>query len=221
MPNLETLTVLSDTFTCSSMGFSGVIKHLNIDNCKYLYFDSAVRLDMEILEFPATLELLTGLPTVNPNSHLKKIIFNGNTELRQSALYFSGNPTTVKELINIHIAFVNSGTVSSMNNLEKITFANNLPNSTTLNNYLANKKYLRIVELPNTLTRINAHALFKTAISEIDIPATVEFISYTAFKQCSNLRIMIVRATTPPTAEETDKKRVSNVCTIYVPAESL
>lgn len=222
MPNLETLTILSDTFTCSSMGFSGIIKHLNIDNCKYLYFDGGMRLDMEILEFPATLELLTGIPTLNPNSHLKKIIFNGNTELRQGALYFSGNPTTVRELINIHLAFANSsGAVSGMNNLEKITFANNLPNSTTLSNYLANKKYLRIVELPNTLTRINAYALCKTAISEIDIPATVEFISYTAFKLCSNLRTMIVRATTPPTAEETDKKRVSNVCTIYVPAESL
>ena len=222
IPNLETLTVLSDTFTCSSMGFSGIIKHLNIDNCKYLYFDGSLRLDMEILEFPATLELLTGVPTLNPNSHLKKIIFNGNTELRQSALYFSGNPTTVRELINIHLAFVNSsGGVSGMSNLEKITFANNLPDSTTLNNYLANKKYLRIVELPNTLININAYALWGTAISEIDIPASVEFISYTAFKRCSNLRTMIVRATTPPTAEETDKKRVSNVCTIYVPAESL
>ena len=222
MPNLETLTILSDTFTCSSIGFSGIIKHLNIDNCKYLYFDGSLRLDMEILEFPATLELLTGVPTLNPNSHLKKIIFHGNTELRQGALYFSGNPTTIRELINIHLAFVNSsGGVSGMSNLEKITFANNLPNSTTLNNYLAGKKYLRIVELPNTLTRINAYALCKTAISEIDIPATVEFISYTAFKLCSNLRTMIVRATTPPTAEETDKKRVSNVCTIYVPAESL
>jgi hypothetical protein len=222
MPNLETLTVLSDTFTCSSMGFSGIIKHLNIDNCKYLYFDGSLRLDMEILEFPATLELLTGVPTLNPNSHLKKIIFNGNTELRQGALYFSGNPTTVRELINIHLAFANSGGgVSGMNNLEKITFANDLPNSTTLSNYLANKKYLRIVELPNTLININAHALWGTAISEIDIPASVEFISYTAFKRCSNLRTMIVRATTPPTAEETDKKRVSNVCTIYVPAESL
>lgn len=222
IPNLETLTVLSDTFTCSNIGFSGFIKHLNIDNCKYLYFDGSARLDMEILEFPATLKLLTGVPTLNPNSHLKKIIFHGNTELRQSALYFSGNPTTIRELINIHLAFVNSGGgVSGMSNLEKITFANNLPNSTTLNNYLANKKYLRIVELPNTLTRINANALWGTAISEIDIPASVEFISYTAFKRCSNLRTMIVRATTPPTAEETDKKRVSNVCTIYVPAESL
>ena len=222
MPNLETLTILSDTFTCSSIGFSGIIKHLNIDNCKYLYFDGSLRLDMEILEFPATLELLTGVPTLNPNSHLKKIIFHGNTELRQGALYFSGNPTTIRELINIHLAFANSsGAVSGMNNLEKITFANNLPNSTTLNGSLAGKKYLRIVELPNTLTRINAYALCKTAISEIDIPATVEFISYTAFKLCSNLRTMIVRATTPPTAEETDKKRVSNVCTIYVPAESL
>ena len=222
MPNLETLTILSDTFTCSSIWFSGIIKHLNIDNCKYLYFDGSLRLDMEILEFPATLELLTGVPTLNPNSHLKKIIFHGNTELRQGALYFSGNPTTIRELINIHLAFVNSsGGVSGMINLEKITFANNLPNSTTLSNYLAGKKYLRIVELPNTLTRINAYALCKTAISEIDIPATVEFISYTAFKLCSNLRTMIVRATTPPTAEETDKKRVSNVCTIYVPAESL
>ena len=222
MPNLETLTVLSDTFTCSSIGFSGIIKHLNIDNCKYLYFDGGMRLDMEILEFPATLELLTGIPTLNPNSHLKKIIFHGNTELRQSALSFSGNPTTVRELINIHLAFANSsGAVSGMINLEKVTFANNLPNSTTLSNYLAGKKYLRIVELPNTLTRINAYALCKTAISEIDIPATVEFISYTAFKLCSNLRTMIVRATNPPTAEETDKKRVSNVCTIYVPAESL
>ena len=222
MPNLETLTVLSDSFTCSSMGFSGFIKHLNIDNCRYLYFDSALSLDMEILEFPATLELLTGVPVLNPKSRLKKIIFNGNTELRQNALYFTGNPTTVRELINIHLAFANSGGgISGMSNLEKITFANNLPNSTTLNNYLANKKYLRIVELPNTLTRINAYALYKTAISEIDIPAAVEFISYTAFKQCSNLRTMIVRATTPPTAEETDKNRVSNVCTIYVPAESL
>lgn len=221
MPNLETLTVLSDTFTCSNIGFSGIIKHLNIDNCKYLYFDGALRLDIEILEFPETLELLTGIPTLNPNLHLKKIIFHGNTELRQGALYFSGNPITVRELINIHLAFVNSGTVSGMDNLEKITFANNLPNSTTLNNYLANKKYLRIVELPNTLININANALQGTAISEIDIPASVEFISYTAFKRCSNLRTMIVRATTPPTAEETDKKRVSNVCTIYVPAESL
>jgi hypothetical protein len=221
MPNLETLTVLSDTFTCSSIGFSGIIKHLNIDNCKYLYFDGGMRLDMEILEFPATLELLTGIPTLNPNSHLKKIIFHGNTELRQSALSFSGNPTTVRELINIHLAFVNAGPVSGMINLEKVTFANNLPNSTTLSSYLANKKYLRIVELPNTLININSYALSGTAISEIDIPASVEFISYTAFKRCSNLRTIIVRATTPPTAEEIDKKRVSNVCTIYVPAESL
>lgn len=222
MPNLETLTILSDTFTCSSIQFSGIIKHLNIDNCKYLYFDRGMQLDMEILEFPATLELLTGIPTLNPKSHLKKIIFNGNTELRQGALSFFENTTTVRELINIHLAFVSSGAaIYSMINLEKITFADNLPNSTTLNGALAAKNYLRIVKLPNTLTRINAYALCKTAISEIDIPATVEFISYTAFKLCSNLKTMIVRATTPPTAEETDKKRVSNVCTIYVPAESL
>jgi hypothetical protein len=32
---------------------------------------------------------------------------------------------------------------------------------------------------------------------------------------------MIVHAITPPTSEEADKKRVSNLCTIYVPGESL
>jgi hypothetical protein len=108
-----------------------------------------------------------------------------------------------------------------MNNLEKITFADDLPNSTILSSNLSNKKKLHEVRLPNTLITISANALSGTNISEIDIPETVEFISNTAFKKCSNLRSMIVRATTPPTSEEGDKKRISNLCTIYVPAESL
>jgi hypothetical protein len=162
------------------------------------------------------------MPMLNNFSCLRKIIFKGTTELRNYGTNFVGNPATVKEIINVHIAFINTnGPISSMSNLEKVTFADNLPNSTTLGSNLCNKNKLREIKLPNTITTINANALTGTAISEIDIPESVEFISNTAFKRCSNLRTMIVRATTPPTSEEADKKRVSNLCTIYVPAESL
>jgi hypothetical protein len=36
---------------------------------------------MEILEFPATLEKLGGMPGLNSYSCLKKIVFHGTTEL--------------------------------------------------------------------------------------------------------------------------------------------
>ena len=224
LPQLETLTILSESFTLDNFSSNNPIQHLNIDNCKFLNINpSALRLNMEIIEFPATLEKLGGMPGLNSYSCLKKIIFHGTTELEAQGLIFSGNPTTVKEIINIHLAFINDSSSSSyaMINLEKITFADDLPNSTILGSNLSNKKKLREVRLPNTLVTISANALSGTNISEIDIPESVEFISNTAFKRCSNLRSMIVRATTPPTSEEGDKKRVSNLCTIYVPAESL
>ena len=224
LPKLETLTILSESFTLDNFSSNAPIQHLNIDNCKYLNINpSALRLNMEILEFPATLEKIGGMPTLNDYSCLKKIIFHGTTELEANGLIFSGNPYTIKEIINIHIAFINanSSIAYAMNNLEKITFADDLPNSTILGSNLSNKKKLREVRLPNTLITISANALSGTNISEIDIPESVEFISNTAFKKCSNLRSMIVHATTPPISEETDKKRVSNLCTIYVPTESL
>lgn len=221
LPQLETLTILSESFTLDNFSSNNPIQHLNIDNCKFLNI-SALRLNMEIIEFPATLEKLGGMPVLNNYSCLKKIVFHGTTELEANGLMFSGNPTTVKEIINIHLAFINADPNSAyMNNLEKITFADDLPNSTILGSNLSNKKKLREVRLPNTLVTISANALSGTNISEIDIPESVEFISNTAFKKCSNLRSMIVHATIPPTSEEADKKRVSNLCTIYVPGESL
>ena len=66
LPQLETLTILSESFTLDNFSSNNPIQHLNIDNCKYLYINSsALRLNMEILEFPATLEKLGGMPGLN------------------------------------------------------------------------------------------------------------------------------------------------------------
>jgi hypothetical protein len=222
LPNLHILTIRSKNFSMGYFSISSPIDQLNIEGCEYLKFESGtVSLKMEVVEFPASLKVIEYMPTLNSYSCLRKIIFKGTTEIR-NGVYFTGNPTTVKEIINVHMAFINANSiVTSMLNLEKVTFADNLPNSTTLGSNLCNKNRLREIELPNTLITISANALSGTNISEIDIPESVEFISNTAFKRCSNLRSMIVHAITPPTSEEADKKRVSNLCTIYVPGESL
>ena len=222
-PNLHILTIKSKNFSMSSFTISSPIDQLNIDGCEYLKLESGtVNLKMEVVEFPASLKVIEYMPMLNNFSCLRKIIFKGTTELRNSGANFVGNPLTVKEIINVHMTFINaSGPVSGMSNLEKVTFADNLPNSTTLGSNLCNKSRLREIKLPNTITTINSYALTGTAISEIDIPESITFISNYAFKRCSNLRTMIIRATTPPTAEETDRKHVSDLCTIYVPSASL
>ena len=52
--------------------------------------------------------------------------------------------------------------------------------------------------LPETLVYIGGDAFASTELSIIDIPASVSTIGNDAFMSCSNLKTVIIRATTPP-----------------------
>ena len=108
-------------------------------------------------------------------------------------------------------------------NIEKITIADNMDNSTILYTSIFNNyKKLKFVKLPNTLKIIEAGAFYDNVqLSELDIPDTIEYISNYAFGYCSSLRTMIIRAITPPESESANIKHVTELCTIYVPEESV
>ena len=235
MSNINTLTILSDNFTFKYINITGLpIKQFNISNtCETLnILSSSIYFSPDILEFPATMtDFFSNSMVINAQSSLRKIIFNGSTYINadptlQSSYgsYFSyiGNPNTVKEIINVYLPFFYNNRSMFMN-IEKITIADNMDNSTILYTSIFNNyKKLKFVKLPNTLKIIEAGAFYDNVqLSELDIPDTIEYISNYAFGYCSSLRTMIIRATTPPESESANIKHVTELCTIYVPEESV
>ena len=107
--------------------------------------------------------------TINAQGTLRKIIFNGSTYINAdptlqssygSYFYYNGNPATVKEIINVYLPFFYNNR-GMFTNIERITIADNMDNSTTLyNNIFNNYKKLKFVKLPNTLERIESEAFY-------------------------------------------------------------
>lgn len=86
----------------------------------------------------------------------------------------------------------------------------------TLVQYPEGKKAESII-VPEGVVKISNAALFSTGASIVDLPSTLESLGSWQFDDCSNLKVVIVRATTPPYANNC----LTHGAILYVPRESV
>ena len=83
-------------------------------------------------------------------------------------------------------------------------------------------KGLTSVPIPNSVTKIVKSAFHGcTSLTSVTIPNSVTTIGDAAFWGCSRLTILTIENATPPDAEDFAFDSVSEIITIYVPAESV
>lgn len=105
------------------------------------------------------------------------------------------------------------------NSIAKIIFGDNIMTIGTYAFY--NSQNLNEVVLPSNLGNIGDYAFnVCIALQSITIPDTVTSIGSRAFDSCTSLSSVTVLATTPPTVGS-NAFSSTNVCPIYVPAESV
>ena len=75
--------------------------------------------------------------------------------------------------------------------------------------------------IPNTVVSLRMGAFRGLNITTMDVPASVTNIQSTVFNQCSKLKTLTFRATTPPTIGSNSIENTSTLTDIYVPAESV
>ena len=143
----------------------------------------------------------------------------GITEIKERVFY--GN--SVVEEINMphQITRVGIFAFRECRNLKKITLSNKIEELG--DSCFWNCESLAEIHLPTSLKEIEPYAFWNTAITEIDIPASVKEIGLGAFNRCSKLEIVYIRSEEVVKTFFTGPYQVFSNCPnlkkIYVPAE--
>ena len=118
-----------------------------------------------------------------------------------------------------NVTVINASAFQSCSGLSNCVLSNNV---TELDSDMFNGcKSLTQLTLPSSLTIIGNGTFRGCGFSAVDIPSGVTSIDNYAFADCTNLRSLTVRATTPPTLYSTAMQGLSSELKIYVPAESV
>lgn len=151
-------------------------------------------------------------------TNLEDQAFGGNESLK-SVVFENNNLTTLSR-----------GLFSECKNLEHVSLPSNLKE---LNSDLfAFCDSLSRIDLPSGITKIGDNCFYflgsttpepSPTLEELDIPSTIQEMGSHIFSNCSSLKRLYVRATTPPTLGSNifDGIPIDKRPTIYVPSESL
>ena len=107
------------------------------------------------------------------------------------------------------------------------------------NNAFAKTEHLQSVELPNTITTIEANAFYisnlaninfpegltsigdsafrSTKLTNVVLPSTLTFIGTSAFYQCRTITSLTFKSTEPPVANSSTSLQIHQDCIIHVP----
>ena len=119
------------------------------------------------------------------------------------------------------ITSLDNFTFNKCSNLVRVTKSDNSGLTEIGNRCFAD--CIKLVEIPplaEGMTTISTWAFMSTALTSVDLPSSIVQINNQAFFACSKLSYIIVRATTPPTLQNTNAIP-KTIGSIYVPDASV
>ena len=152
----------------------------------------------------------TGVVSVPNGKTFESLPYPGGQGFRSSNIYCIITPDSVTT--------ISGHSFGLCYDLRKLSLSNEV--TIIGNNCFNTAKSLTIVRLPNKLETIESFAFDGGCHSlvSIDIPASIKSIGNRGITNCSHLKSIIVRATTPPSGAPFED---TNNCPIYVPSASV
>lgn len=170
-----------------------------------------------------------GKKTISPlyGQAIKTTFFDGN-DYQVTSIKISYN--TVSGFNNYHNRIILLNNITSIDEnafrnciyLSEISIPSTDVSLTSIGDYAFwGCRYLTCITLPSSLISIGDQAFYNCiSLTSITIPKDVTSIGQNAFYECSNMYVMIVLPTTPPTLKSTNA--ITSVVTkIYIPAGTL